>query len=320
MKGVFIDASDGLAEVYRKVRRPSDPPVTLYETDRVPAESLPRLIEGHDFLIVDHTKLPTAVMRECTSLKHVIFLGTGAASYMNPQELAAIGIEVHIIIGYGDVAVAEHTIALLWAAARGLAQMDRGMRQGEWRRTRGLELRGKTLGLIGFGAIALEVARIALGIGMQVLAWNRTPKRAPGVRFVPLDTLLAQSDAVSLHLLLDEETRGFLDKVRLAKLKPGAILVNTARGALVDEEAMVAALEAGSLGHAALDVYTSEPLPPGHPLTRLDNVTLSAHSGFRTPEASERLIRGGLDIACRLAGAPFESESRNEGGPSCPAN
>ncbi len=303
MKGVFIDASDGLGEVYRKVGRPSDPEVTLYEHDRVPPQSLPRLIAGHDFLIVDHTRLPTAAMRKCRGLKHVIFLGTGAGSYMNPEELAEIGIRVHIIKGYGDVAVAEHTVALMWAAARGLASMDRAMRQGEWLRTQGMELGGKTLGLIGFGAIAAEVARIALGIGMRVLAWNRTPKSASGVAFLPLDRLLPESDIVSLHLLLNEETRGLLDKSRLAKLKPGAILVNTARGALVDEEAMIAALEEGRLGHAALDVYASEPLPPGHPLSRLDNVTLSAHSGFRTPEASERLIRGGLDIACRLAAA-----------------
>ncbi len=302
MKGVFIDANEGLAEVYRRVSRPSDPPVTVYEEDRVPEEALPRLLEGHDFVIDDHTKLPTETIRLCTGLKHVIFLGTGAKSYMNPEELSAIGIEVHIIKGYGDVAVAEHAIALMGAAARGLARMDRAMRQGEWLRTEGMELRGKTLGIIGFGGIGAEVARIALGIGMRVLSWNRTPKEAPGVGFVPLDTLLSESDVVSLHLLLEEETRGFLDKARLAQLKLGAIFVNTARGALVDEEALLAALESGRLRHAALDVYANEPLPPGHPLSRLDNVTLSSHSGFRTPEATERLIRSGLDIACRLAG------------------
>jgi D-3-phosphoglycerate dehydrogenase len=164
-----------------------------------------------------------------------------------------------------------------------------------------MELKGKTIGIIGFGGIGAEVARIALGIGMRVLAWNRTPKSALGVGFVPLDRLLAESDVVSLHLLLDDETRGFLDASRLKKLKPGAILVNTARGALVDEEAMIAALKEGRLSHAAVDVFATEPLPVRHPLTTLDNVTLSAHSAWRTPEASERLIRGGLDIACRLA-------------------
>ncbi len=106
---------------------------------------------------------------------------------------------------------------------------------------------------------------------------------------------------ISLHLLLTDETRGFLNAERIGMLKPGAILVNTARGALVDEEAMIAALRDGRLAHAALDVFATEPLPAGHPLTGLENVTLSAHSAFRTPEASEKLIRRGLDIACRLA-------------------
>ncbi len=301
MKGVFIDASDALGDVYRKVRRPTDPPVTLHEQDHVPAEMLPRLLDGHDFVIDDHSQIPTAAMQACKGIRHVIFLGTGARSYMNPEELAALGIGVHTIKGYGDTAVAEHTIALMWAAARGLARMDRLIRRGGWPRTEGMELTGKTIGLVGCGGIGAEVARIAGGSGMRVLAWNRTPKQVPGVSFVPLETLLAESDVVSLHLLLTDETRGFLDAARLARLKRGAILVNTARGALVDEAAMITALGDGRLAHAALDVFATEPLPPGHPLTTLENVTLSAHSAFRTPEASEKLIRRGLDIACRLA-------------------
>jgi len=308
MKGVFIDASDALGDVYRKVRRPTDPPVTLHEDDHVPAEILPRLLAGHDFVIDDHSQIPTEAMRACKGIRHVIFLGTGARSYMHPEELAELGIEVHIIKGYGDTAVAEHTIALMWAAARGLARMDRLIREGGWPRTEGVELTGKTIGLIGVGGIGAEVARIAGGSGMRVLAWNRTPKSLPGVSFVPLETLLAESDVVSLHLLLTDETRGFLDAERIGRLKPGASLVNTARGALVDEDAMIAALKDGRLAHAALDVFATEPLPAGHPLTRLENVTLSAHSAFRTPEASEKLIRRGLDIACRLAAGGREAE------------
>jgi D-3-phosphoglycerate dehydrogenase len=220
---------------------------------------------------------------------------------MNPEELAGLGITVHTIKGYGDTAVAEHAIALMWAAARGLALMDRGVRAGQWIRTEGTQLTGKTLGLLGFGGIAAEVARIADGSGMRVLAWNRSPKQARRVEFVTLDRLLAESHVLSLHLLLTDETRGFLDAARLARLRPGAILVNTARGALVDETAMIAALREGRLGHAALDVFDEEPLPPGHALTTLENVTLSAHSAFRTPEASETLLRRALDIAVRVA-------------------
>jgi D-3-phosphoglycerate dehydrogenase len=301
MRGLFLDAVDDLAEVFRRVVRPDDPPMVVNEQLNVPPETLPGMLAGYDFVFDDHTQMPTDWMRRCIGLTHIIFLGTGARSYMHPEELAEHGITVHIIKGYGDTAVGEHTIAMMWAAARGLAIMDRGMREGQWIRTEGMELTGKTLGLLGFGGIASEVARIAVGSGMRVIAWNRSPKTAPGVTFVDLDTLLAESHVLSLHLLLTDETRGFLGRERLAKLRPGAILVNTARGAIVDEAAMIAALRSGRLRHAAMDVFTKEPMPAGHELTTLPNVTLSAHSAFRTPEASENLIRRALDIAKGLA-------------------
>ncbi len=300
MKGLFLDAVDDLASVFHRVVRPTDPPMDVIERGEIRPEELPGLTAGYDFIFDDHTQMPTEAMRACASLKHIIFLGTGARSYMHPEELSEIGIIVHIIKGYGDTAVAEHSIALMWAAARGLARMDGGMRAGQWLRTEGMELTGKTLGLLGFGGIAAEVARIAAGSGMRVVAWNRTPKTAPGVTFVDLDTLLAESQVLSIHLLLNDETRGFLSAERLGRLRPGAILVNTARAAIVNEAAMIAALENGHLRHAALDVFDTEPLPAGHKLTTLPNVTLSAHSAFRTPEASDKLIRMALDIACGL--------------------
>ena len=300
MKGLFLDAVDDLAAVFHRVSRPGDPSMVVNERGDIPPDELPSLLAGYDFCFDDHTQMPTEAMRGCTDLKHIIFLGTGARSYMHPEELADIGITVHIIKGYGDIAVAEHTIALMWAAARGVARMDGGMRAGNWIRTEGMELTGKTIGLLGFGGIAAEVARIAAGSGMRVLAWNRTPKSAPGVTFVDLDTLLAESQVLSVHLLLTDETRGFLSAERLGRLRPGAILVNTARAAIVDEAAMIAGLESGHLRHAALDVFNKEPLAPGHKLTTLPNVTLTAHSAFRTPEASDKLLRMALDIACGL--------------------
>ena len=303
MKGLFLDASNELDEVYHAVVRPSDPSVTLNTEDQVDPADLPALTAGYDFVLNDHTFMPTDVMARCAGLRHVIFLGTGARSYMDPDALASHGITVHTIKGYGDIAVAEHAIALMWAAARGLARMDGGMRAGHWLRTEGMQLTGKTLGLVGFGGIAGEVARMARGSGMRVLAWNRTPREAEGVTFVPLEQLLAESHVVSLHLLLTDDTRGFIDAARLAQMRPGAILVNTARGAVVDTDAMIAALRSGALRHAALDVFDEEPLPAGNVLTTLENVTLSAHSAFRTPEASETLIRRALDIAVQLAKA-----------------
>lgn len=301
MRGIFVDAEEELAAIFAKVVRADDPPVRVHLQHHVEAHELPGLLAGSDFVLNDRTFMPTEAMRLCKGLKHVIFLGTGARSYMNPEELAELGITVHIIKGYGDIAVAEHAIALMWAGARGLAMMDRGIRAGGWPRTEGMQLTGKTIGLIGFGGIAEQVARIAAGSGMRVLAWNRSPKTAPGVAFVDLDTLLAESHVVSLHLLLNDETRGFLNAERIARLRPGVLLVNTARGAVVDEAAMIAALQSGQIGHAALDVFEEEPLPAGNPFVGLENVTLSAHSAFRTPEASETLLRRALDIAQRVA-------------------
>ena len=290
MRGVFVDANDSLAVIFERLAKPGDPAMRIHRDPDIASDRLPAVLDGAEIAIVDHTALPTDIARKCAGLKHVVFLGTGARSYMNPEELAGLGIEVHLIRGYGDTAVAECAIALMWAAARGLAQMDREMRAGNWLRDDGMQLTGKTLGLIGFGGIATEVARIALGSGMKVLAWNRTAKTCSGVEFVAIEALLAQSHVVSLHLLLNEETRGFLTRARIAAMKPGVILVNTARGALVDEAAMIDALKSGHIRHAGLDVFNVEPLPADHALTKLPNVTLSAHSAFRTPEASENLI------------------------------
>jgi D-3-phosphoglycerate dehydrogenase len=203
---------------------------------------------------------------------------------------------VHIIKGYGDTAVAEHTIALMLACGRDIARMDRGIRGGIWTPLEGMQFFEKTMGIIGLGGIGLEVARIARGIGMQVIAWNRTPRPDAGLRLVDLDTLLATSDVISLHLSLNDETRGFLDAGRIELIKPDAILINTARGALVDEAALIAALQNGRIRHAGLDVFHVEPLKADHPLAKLDNVTLSAHAAFRTLEASMTLLRNAIEI------------------------
>lgn len=301
---MFIDATEALAQVATRLHGPGDPPLVVNRDPGVKPEDLPALLgaaRAHTIL-VDHTYLPTEIAVRCNGLRHVVFLGTGARSYMDIEDLAAHGISVDIIKGYGDTAVAECAVGLMMASAKGFARMDRGVRAGQWLRTDGVELKGKTLGLLGFGGIAAEVARIAgLGLGMNVIAWNRSPKTHPGVRFVDLDTLLAESHVLSLHLLLCDETRGFLSAARIAQMRDGAILVNTARGALLDEDALLAALDSGKLGHAGLDVFATEPLPAEHPLARCEAVTLSAHSAFRTPEAAENLLGSALAICRRLA-------------------
>src|SRR3954467_6028546 len=300
MRGVFVDANEALAVIMERGEQPGDPKVRIHRDPDIKPEQYPEILDGAEIAIIDHTALPTGIAGNCAGLKHVVFLGTGARSYMNPEQLAELGIAVHLIKGYGDTAVAECAIALMWAAARGLAQMDREMRAGNWLRDDGMQLTGKTLGLIGFGGIAAEVARIALGSGMRVIAWNRSPKKHPKVEFVDLDELLTESDVVSIHLLLNDETRGLISRACIEAMKPGVILINTARGAIVDEEAMIDALKSGQIRHAGLDVFNIEPLPADHPLTKLPNVTLSAHSAFRTPEASENLISAAWEHCRRI--------------------
>ena len=300
MRGVFVDANDSLAEIFERQRRDGDPPISVNLDPNIKPDAWPALLGGAEIGVVDHTALPTDVAKQCKGLKHVVFLGTGARSYMNPDELAELGIEVHLIKGYGDTAVAEAAIALMWASARVIPWMDREMRRGNWLREDAMQLTGKTIGLIGFGGIAAEVARIASGSGMKVIAWNRTPKTAANVEFVSLEKLLADSHVISIHLLLNDDTRGFLSRERIAAMRKGVILVNTARGAIVDEQAMIDALKTGHIRHAGLDVYNIEPLPGDHPLTRISNVTLSAHSAFRTPEASENLIRAAWEHCRRI--------------------
>lgn len=302
MKAVFIDANPSLAAVAERLHRQDDLPLAINSQPDITPDQVPQALGDAEILIVDHTSLPTDIARRCKALRHVVFLGTGARSYMDVEALSELGIEVHIIKGYGDTAVAECAFGLMWAAAKGFARMDRGMRAGHWLRTEGAQLTGKTLGLVGYGGIGAEMARLARGVGMEVMAWNRSPKQVDGVRFVELEELLGRSHVISMHLLLTDETRGFLSAERLARMREGAILINTARGALVDESAMIAALKSGRLAHAALDVFDIEPMPADHALTQVDNVTLSAHSAFRTPEATDNLIGAALNHCRRISG------------------
>jgi len=301
MKSIFIDCNDQLAPVWNKVVRPDDPAIAVNRTVRVGAE-LPQVIAGYDVALDDHSYMPTELVAQCPQLKHIVFLGTGAASYMNIAELKERGVTVHTIKGYGDTAVAEHTIALMFAAARDVARMDRDVRAGTWTPQEGMQLFGKTLGIIGLGGIGGEVARIGKGLGMEVIGWNRTPRADAPCPLVDIDTLLARADVVSLNLVLNDETRGFLGRDRIARMKPGALLVNTARGALVDETALIDALRSEHIRHAGLDVFHNEPLAADNPLAQLPNVTLTAHAAFRTLEASMTLLRRAIDIVRGLQG------------------
>jgi D-3-phosphoglycerate dehydrogenase / 2-oxoglutarate reductase len=296
MKILFMDCDAQLAVAWAKAYRADDPPIdvntTVFERDRVP-----EIVAGYPVCINDHSYFPEPILRRCTALKHIVFLGTGAASYVDLAAAERLGIGVSTIKGYGDTAVAEHTVALMMAAAREVAAMDREIRAGIWQPREGAQLRGKTLGLIGLGGIGQEVARIATGIGMKVVAWNRTKRDHSGIEMTTLDDVLARADILSMHLTLGEETRDFLGAERLARTKKGVILVNTARGAVIDEAALLDALRSFHIRHAALDVFHDEPLPASHPLTKLANVTLTAHAGFSTPDSLMTLLRRAIDLA-----------------------
>jgi D-3-phosphoglycerate dehydrogenase len=299
MKSLFLDCNDQLAPVWQRVARTGDPPI---DVNRNPFEqdALPRVLKGYAICIDDHSYMPTHLVDRCDALKHIVFLGTGPASYMSLADMAARGIKVHIIRNYGDTAVAEHAIALLLASCRDIARMDREVRAGTWVPHEGVQLSGKTLGIIGLGGIGAEVLRIGRGLGMEVIAWNRTPR--PDAPLVSLDELLARSDAISMNLTLNDETRGFLGAAQFARMKPGVIFVNTARAGLVDEASFIDSLRGGRIRHAGLDVFHSEPLKPDNPLARMENVTLTAHAAFRTLEASMTLLRRAIDIVRDIVG------------------
>ncbi len=234
------------------------------------------------------SKFTARVFDACPRLRLLSLWGTGT-DHVDLAAAARRGVAVTNTPGVSAVAIAEHTLALLLAVARRIPQVDRATRVGEWPRGQSVQLHGKTCGIIGLGAIGREFARLAAGIGMRVAAWTMHPR--PGDAIVPLDEIYRTADAISLHLRLSPDTVGFVGRVQFAAMKAGAILINTARGGIVDEAALIEALSTGRLAGAGLDVFASEPLPAGHALTRLDNVVLTPHCAGITPEAMEAGLR-----------------------------
>ncbi len=205
--------------------------------------------------------------------------------------------------------VAEHMLGLMLAAAKRATYFTARMKAGGWPRMDGIYLQGKVLGIVGAGNIGAEMARLGRAIGMEVIAWtyNPSPKRARklGVRFVTLDELLAAADVVSMHVALTGDSRGMIGTREFGLMKKGAILLNGARGPVVDTDALVAALRSGHLGGAAIDVYDEEPVPPSHPLLACEQVVLTPHCADMTPEGVDLLNGGAVDnVIAFLEGRP----------------
>lgn len=238
-----------------------------------------------------HARFTARVLAACEHLRFISVWGTGT-DHVDFDAARARGITVSSTPGVNAHAVAEHTIALMLAIARKIPAMDSGVRAGQWPRAMLVQLEGKTLGVIGLGAIGSRVATLASAFGMRVLAStlgdDAGRAAAIGARHVPLDELLRESDFVSLHLRLSEKTSGYLSSHHVALMKPSAFLVNTARGPLVDRDALVGALSNSRIAGAALDVFHEEPIPANDPLLALSNVVFTPHNAATTPEVIDR--------------------------------
>lgn len=299
-------AADGLALLQRARAQ------VLFLDDPEDAAGVETILASHpvDAVISRTVALSARAIQSCPTLKVISKHGVGVSN-IAVDAATARGIPVYVTPGANASSVAELTVGLMLAAARKVGALDRALRHGRWERAQdGIELRGRTLGLVGFGQVGRRVARIALAMDMQVHAFDPAiPAGAAamdGVRFHgQLETLLPLAQVLSLHVPLNARTRAMLGEAQLRALPRGAILVNTARGEVIDEPALVAALRGGHLHGAGLDTMATEPLPPGHPLLDLDNVVLTPHVGGSTPGALAAMATGAArNVMGWLEGSP----------------
>ncbi len=252
---------------------------------------LAAVIKGVDGLIVGGDVVDRAAIDAADRLKVICMHGIGL-DLIDVEYARSKGIVVENLPGINADAVAELALGLLIALARNLVEADRQFREGHWRRQVGLELIGKTVGIVGLGAIGKALARKSRCLGMNVIAYNRSKDEAfaaeHGVRYVEMEELMAASDFVSLHVPHSPETHYIVDAARIALMKKTAYLINTSRGGLIDEDALYNALKEGRIAGAALDVFEKEPIVGGSPFTELRNCILTPHTGGQTKESNLR--------------------------------
>lgn len=257
-----------------------------------------------------HARFTEGVFAACKNLQMVSIWGTGTDN-VDLDAAGRHGVTVCNTPGVNARAVAEHALALMLAVARRIPRIDREVREGRWPRELLTQLLGKTLGVFGTGTIGARVVELGRAVGMSVLAWSlrgdEARVRALGATPAAKDEILRTADVISLHLRLIPETRGFLGRRELALMKPSALLINTARGALVERDALLEALERRRIGGAGLDVFHDEPVKAADPLLRLDSVVLSPHNAGQTPEViRDGLLRAVQNVENFLGGAPTD--------------
>jgi phosphoglycerate dehydrogenase-like enzyme len=275
--------------------------------ERIPSEeTLIRTLAGCKAVIPirERTKFPASVLHKLHDLE--LISQTGNHAYHIDIE-AATRAGILIALAPGANSTAELAFGLMFAVMRRIPQSDRAMRGGDWPLVLGYVLKGKTLGILGLGKIGTEVALIARAFGMNVIAWGPTltAERAAQSQstFMPIDEVLRTADVVSIHLALSDQSRGLIDERRLCLMKKSAYLVNTARGAIVDEGALARALSERTIAGAALDVFVEEPLPANHPFLNLDNVVLTPHLGWPTDSGFQRFAENAVaNIVDYMAG------------------
>lgn len=263
--------------------------VVYYPDRREEEEELIRRSQDADVVVLSNFPYRKNVIEKCPNLKMICVAFTGV-DHVDVEYCRQRGILVCNCAGYSTVAVADLVFGMAIDLARNILPCNQAVRnQGTKNGLVGYELEGKIFGVVGLGAIGQRVARIANAFGCRVLAYNRSQKSVDGVEQVDLDTLLAQSDIVSLHVPLNDATRGLIGKEELAKMKPGAFLINTARGPVVDSQALYEALEKGVIAGAAVDVFETEPpIEPDHILLKAPNLIATPHVAFATQQAFEK--------------------------------
>ncbi len=278
--------------------------------DRTPAGDVIERARGAEILLTNKTPVNAAAIAQCPALRYIGVLATG----WNIVDVAAAdarGIVVSNVPRYGTASVAQHVFALLLELTQRAGHHAQTVRAGRWAACADfcywdfplVELAGRTLGIVGFGAIGAAVARIAQSFGMKTIASTRTPRTADGVEFVAMDEIFRRSDVVTLHCPLTPQTEGLVNAVRLALMKPGAFLINTSRGPLVVERDLAAALDAGRIAGAGLDVLCTEPPPRDHPLFAGKNCIITPHIAWATRGARERLMAEAVEnVRAFLAG------------------